>query len=76
LHSYRREHPEFPNQSTGDQFFDEKQLDVYRDLGYETSYRILRDLLASAPAGMDAYETKKGHEVPSDYSITHLLFGR
>ena len=76
LHSYRREHPEFPNQSTGDQFFDEKQLDVYRELGYETAYRMLRDLRASAPARMDAYETRKGYEVPSDYSIAHLLFGR
>ena len=76
LHSYRREHPEFPNQSTGDQFFDEKQLDVYRELGYETAYRMLRDLRASAPVRMDAYETRKGYEVPSDYSIAHLLFGR
>ncbi|RMI17559.1 MAG: hypothetical protein D6681_03205, partial [Calditrichaeota bacterium] len=32
--SYRRGHPEFPDQSTGDQFFDEQQFEAYRELGY------------------------------------------
>lgn len=30
---YRRLHPEFPHQSTGDQFFDEEQFEAYRALG-------------------------------------------
>lgn len=30
---YRREHPEFPHQSTGDQCFDEAQFESYRALG-------------------------------------------
>jgi hypothetical protein len=30
---YRRFHPEFPHQSTGDQFFDEEQFEAYRALG-------------------------------------------
>ena len=39
--SYRREHPEFPDQSTLDQFFDEKQFDSYRELGYITADQML-----------------------------------
>jgi len=49
LHSYRREHPEFPNQSTVDQFFDEKQFDACRELGYATAYRMLRDVRPGLP---------------------------
>jgi hypothetical protein len=30
---YRREHPEFPHQSTSDQIFDEAQFESYRALG-------------------------------------------
>jgi len=32
---YRRENPEFPDQSTADQFFDERQFEAYRELGYQ-----------------------------------------
>jgi hypothetical protein len=31
--SYWRRNPEFPNQTTADQFFDEEQLEAYRELG-------------------------------------------
>jgi Patatin-like phospholipase len=44
LHSYRRTHPDFPNQSTGDQFFDEKQFEAYRELGFMTCWGLLQDL--------------------------------
>jgi hypothetical protein len=30
---YRREHPDFPHQSTGDQIYDEAQFEAYRRLG-------------------------------------------
>ena len=30
---YKREHPDFPHQTTGDQFFDEAQFEAYRQLG-------------------------------------------
>jgi len=32
--AYKAKHPEFPQQSTGDQFFDEEQFEAYRALGY------------------------------------------
>lgn len=34
LLSYKKNHPQFPDQSTTDQFFDEKQFEAYRELGY------------------------------------------
>ena len=34
--SYRANHPDFPHQSTGDQFFDESQTESYRALGAHT----------------------------------------
>jgi hypothetical protein len=42
--SYRRRNPEFPNQSTADQFFNEEQLEAYRELGLKTTGEAL-DLL-------------------------------
>jgi hypothetical protein len=35
VYSYKGVHPEFPHQSTADQFFDEKQFEAYRELGYK-----------------------------------------
>ena len=34
IQAYRAKHPDFPHQSTGDQFFDEFQFESYRALGY------------------------------------------
>jgi|GEM_PF-2419061 len=31
---YKKAHISFPDQSTADQFFDEKQFEAYRELGY------------------------------------------
>jgi hypothetical protein len=39
---YRAAHPEFPHESTGDQFFDEEQFESYRALGYEVATSALR----------------------------------
>src|SRR6188474_1748973 len=33
INRYRRAHPEFPHQTTLDQFFDEEQFEAYRQLG-------------------------------------------
>lgn len=43
LYAYRKAHQEFPDQPTGDQFFDEKQFEAYRELGYQTAYRMMCD---------------------------------
>jgi hypothetical protein len=41
LYGYRRGHPTFPDQTTGDQFFDEKQFEAYRELGFQTVNEML-----------------------------------
>lgn len=33
VHDYRREHPDFPHQTTGDQIYEEEQFEAYRALG-------------------------------------------
>lgn len=35
--AYRAAHAEFPDESTGDQFFDEEQFEAYRELGLQTA---------------------------------------
>src|SRR3569833_70313 len=36
IREYAKSNPEFPNQTTGDQFFDEAQFESYRKLGYNS----------------------------------------
>jgi len=50
LHGYRRSHPHFPDEPTADQFFDEKQFEAYRELGYQLTYKMLaNEEIASQP---------------------------
>src|SRR5258706_13614491 len=42
LQNYRAEHPEFPQQATADQWFDESQFESYRKLGFELAIACLR----------------------------------
>ena len=39
---YRAAHPDFPQETTSDQFFDEEQFECYRALGYEVATSALR----------------------------------
>jgi hypothetical protein len=48
LHGYRQAHNGLPNQLTGDQFFDERQFEAYRELGYQTAWPVLLELRADA----------------------------
>ena len=38
---YKARNPDFPHQSTGDQFFDEEQFEATRAVGYNVAYRTL-----------------------------------
>ena len=40
--SYKGINPTFPHQSTADQFFDEKQFEAYRELGYRITKQMLK----------------------------------
>jgi hypothetical protein len=43
VYAYRKAHHEFPDQPTGDQFFNEKQFEAYRELGYQTAFYMMTD---------------------------------
>lgn len=46
LYGYKAKHPQFPDQSTADQFFDEGQFEAYRELGYAIAKTALNDKTA------------------------------
>jgi predicted acylesterase/phospholipase RssA len=41
---YKGANPDFPNQTTADQFFDEEQFEAYRELGYRIAEQMIDDL--------------------------------
>jgi hypothetical protein len=41
---YRAENPDFPHQTTADQFFDPMQFEAYRDLGYRSATLMIKEL--------------------------------
>lgn len=43
--NYSRTHPDFPHQSTIDQFFDEDQFESYRSLGYHAAHCALKNVV-------------------------------
>ncbi|MFQ5737555.1 MAG: patatin-like phospholipase family protein [Acidobacteriota bacterium] len=42
IREYRSKHPQFPHQTTADQFFDEAQFEAYRALGYQAAKSIFQ----------------------------------
>lgn len=48
LYAYRMANPSYPNQSTLDQFFDERQFEAYRELGYQLTRQMLTNPQALA----------------------------
>jgi hypothetical protein len=48
IYSYKSANPAFPHQPTADQFFDEVQIEAYRELGYYLGWQVLE---ANTPKG-------------------------
>lgn len=44
IYGYKLTHKKFPDETTGDQFFDEKQFEAYRELGFQLGKRMLYSL--------------------------------
>jgi len=44
VYAYKAANPDFPNQSTVDQFFDERQFEAYRELGYKIASLRVKDI--------------------------------
>jgi hypothetical protein len=51
--AYHRGHPDFPNQSTANQWFDEPQLEAYRALGHFIVAKLVDAAGAPAPANLE-----------------------
>lgn len=70
---YRNEHPEFPHQSTVDQFFDEPQFESYRRLGLHIGDVVLRSAVARARTDeFRAHDAKRGDD-PADIDVERLF---
>ena len=48
LMGYRGANPDFPDQTTADQFFDEEQFEAYRELGYTIAKKMIEDIEANS----------------------------
>jgi hypothetical protein len=44
LKNHKRQSPDFPHHSTGDQFFDETQFESYRQLGYQMMQEVVNKI--------------------------------
>ena len=53
LYGYRQAHREFPDESTRDQFFDEKQFESYRELGFRVALEMMVAMSEEFDAGTD-----------------------
>lgn len=61
IENYRSDNPDFPHQSTGDQFFDEAQFEAYRALGFKVGLRTM--------AALDQLKQEAEDEELLDYSL-------
>lgn len=43
IYAYQADHPEFPNEPTSDQFFNERQFEAYRELGYQLTKQLMQN---------------------------------
>ena len=68
---YRSQYPEFPHQSTGDQFFAESQFESYRRLGYHVCRSAFAGVtLQESVDGAIASAKKKGKEAETRARLT------
>jgi len=61
---YKSRHPDFPHQTTADQFFDERQFECYRALGFMVAMRTIGDW--PTPKRRNASESNQTSEVFSE----------
>jgi hypothetical protein len=59
IYNYAMSHPDFPHESTADQFFDEPQFESHRMLGYY----ILEQLFEEAAHGPDGKDFRQGRDL-------------
>ena len=61
--NYCQDNPDFPHQTTGDQFFDDDQFESYRALGALTAHSAFREVSDTAwePARGEVWEGAWGN---------------
>ncbi|MDF1738633.1 MAG: hypothetical protein P1U86_05700 [Verrucomicrobiales bacterium] len=59
---YRRQNPEFPHQSTGDQLYDEAQFEAYRSLGECAASSLFRDEIIGHKRASSKLDVKEWFE--------------
>ncbi len=70
---YRNDHPEFPHQSTADQFFDEPQFESYRRLGLHIGDTVLGAACARARAEDPRLVNQARDETGADIDLERLF---
>jgi predicted acylesterase/phospholipase RssA len=53
---YKDRNPDFPDQPTADQFFDEEQFEAYRELGYRIGRQAFTEIQRAAPSHAERVE--------------------
>ncbi|MBI4519352.1 MAG: hypothetical protein HY701_00825 [Gemmatimonadetes bacterium] len=66
--AYRAEHPQFPHEPTRDQFFDERQFESYRALGYFIASQLF-DANATDVPDIAAWFEARRHEARRTSSV-------
>jgi hypothetical protein len=63
LTKYRAENPDFPHQTTADQFFNEAQFEAYRALGMQVGEALYGSPLTQGMTGFSAASPQKPLEI-------------
>jgi hypothetical protein len=59
LLGYKSAHPDFPDETTADQFFDEEQFEAYRELGYKITSEMVEMTELGEPVGAGKPRARK-----------------
>ncbi len=71
---YKAENPDFPHETTADQFFDPQQFEVYRELGYyaakTTMHHFDEDWMPKKDPGPEAVDRRALADTPAEPTVT------
>jgi len=68
IYTYQRKNPSFPDQGTGDQFFDERQFEAYRELGFQIGDRFFHNSASICDSGDTRSQSQSGSD-PTSFLI-------
>ena len=71
LHEYKVKHPNFPHQTTADQWFDEQQFEAYRELGYHIGKEALNPLEINETSDDTEYDNEEQFNLLKEFWYPH-----